>query len=238
MQDIAKSESPRSRANRKPRIDSRKLAKRNRLASLRLDILEGRTNQSELAKKYNCSPATISRNVRKVWESFQREDPIESRALATRAVRRLERGMELALDGYRESCQPVEETRTETRQEACQHCSGSGEPESGPCNVCDATGRTTVSVTSRKVVGQSGNPSFLSVFKGLQAEVNKLEGTISETKTVHEVKGQVYHDLRSQLESSPYAGADNDAVVKALIAFDELEQSRIIDSEIVEEKSS
>lgn len=152
------------------------LVKEKRVQRIEKLLLQGVTNQSQIASALGCTQPSISRYVKEIQDRWKNQASEDTAHLKAQRIRQLETVMGMAFKSFEISQQNKIETTTKT--ETCGDCIdgeikriGKGTKE---CPRCQGTGK--IVSESQKQVGQAGDAKYLSLIKDLIVELSKLEG--------------------------------------------------------------
>src|SRR5690606_23062528 len=122
-------------------------------------ILRGVTNQEDMANAFGVSRQTIGKYIREIYENWKNENDPEVVELRILRQKQLENLLQLTLDSFHISRQPIEDY--EILEVDCDECNGEGMVEDKPdqwikCEGCD--GKKTKTIERKTVKGEPGNP--------------------------------------------------------------------------------
>ena len=160
--------------------------RRKRIAE---DWINGLRQQNALAVRHGVSEATISLDLRKIFDNWRKEDEMiaECKVDLPAVLRVFDEVQRLAMDGFKRSQQNREKVRVEYKRIKCPECKGTGWQDGDPateewCGECDGDGEKTVEDITREYTGQAGDPTFLRVVSDAVREQSKLKGLYPEKK--------------------------------------------------------
>ena len=147
------------------------------------DFINGRTGCQDLAARHGVSPATITFDLKAIYQRWQQEGKELEQADRMHALKMFGEVFRLSMDGYRRSQKNKEKIRTEYKEKTCEACKGTGwkggSEDSGEwCSECQGDGKLMVEEITREVLdtGQAGDPSFLRVANDSVREGARLRG--------------------------------------------------------------
>lgn len=168
------------------RVLERQLASAAKLrleAKIRKDYLEGTYHtQHDLAIRYGVADSTICQCLKRIRAIIQEDFREDTIADFERRIKQLEDVQGKANLAWERSKENSEELRIQYVKVKCPDCKGTGMQEDGEtwCEKCDGKGTVTDEVISRKVVGQAGDPRFLSLVNECTKEIARLKGHYPE----------------------------------------------------------
>jgi hypothetical protein len=154
---------------------AQQIAKAKRLVAVEECILKGITNQKQLAARFDVTPKTICQDIQQIKDRWADESQEQSRIKRARRVRQLERIVQEAISSFEKSRQDAVEITTQYVKVDCPECDGEDHKIKG-CTTCDGKGTVLEERNTKRVKGQAGDSSFLTVAKNALAEAAKLEG--------------------------------------------------------------
>jgi DnaJ-class molecular chaperone len=142
-------------------------------------LLKGVTNQAELAAAFGKPTRVIARDIAVVRKRWVEHAPTNTEEARVTRIRQLESLAVKSLDSFERSRQNSEETIY--AQRPCIGCRGTGsvpgETDDAPDETCpECKGQQFITVETRKVKGQAGDPAFLRMAKEAITEAAKIEG--------------------------------------------------------------
>ena len=152
-----------------------------RRAKVRIDLLNGIENRTELANKYGVEVVTITKDIQAIMLSIRKqfvEDGIyESELIQQRMVKVYAE----SVNGFERSQRNAEKIKTTYEIRPCIKCGSSGtiinnDGEEQQCNKCNGEKEVVVEIVTREVKGQSGDPTFLKVQLDCLKEIARLKG--------------------------------------------------------------
>jgi len=137
-----------------------------RIALMRKDMLNGLTNQAQLAIRHGVSISTTHKDVHTILREMNEESKELGKREFALSLHRLEDNIKEASMAWERSKENKEEIRTEYQKRKCQDCQGTGiedGEEDGEewCVRCEGKGEYIEEVVTTKVTGQAGDVSFL-----------------------------------------------------------------------------
>ena len=176
------------------RIDQ-KMEKQARRNVVRQDMLNGMTNQNNLAARHGVGQATIHHDIKAILIQMKEED--EERAMAQRsiAIGRLEDVVREATVAFEKSKQNKEEVRIEYKKRICNDCDGTGMEDGNAisekwCETCEGLGTTVQEHITKKVTGTAGDSSFLKEKREAVKQQAYILGLIQKgDRHIHEHAG-------------------------------------------------
>ena len=145
---------------------ARIIKQNRRRAAIRQDILNGLTNQNNLAARHGVSQSMISHDMKAILRQMREED--DERAILQRniAINRLEDVIREATVAFDRSKKKKEEVKIQYKKNLCKACDGSGKEGGDPdaeqwCEDCGGDGYTVEEHVTKKVTGTPGDSSFL-----------------------------------------------------------------------------
>ena len=141
-----------------------------------IDYLNGNTNQIELAKKYNVTQATISRDIRTIREQWSDEAPKKRKESRETSVRQLYHIAHTAMESFAKSTEPKETIVYEERKDICPRCRGDKYIKGKLCATCDGKGKIDVKALKKTIEGREGNVTFLDQYRKCLQDISKLLG--------------------------------------------------------------
>ena len=169
----------RKKRNQQRQLTAGGLTKQQLLVKLRKDYIEGTFHtQHDLAVRYGVSDTLISNCLKKVRLVLDEEFAEEAVTDKNRRVKQLEDVQAKANLAWERSKENAEELRIQYVKVECRDCKGKGMQEDGKtwCEMCEGKGKITEEIVSRKVVGQAGEPRFLSLVNECVKEISRLNG--------------------------------------------------------------
>lgn len=205
------------------------IAREKRLVKLYDMVLDGHTNQTEMAAAMNVSSSTICQDLKLLYKRIREETVRNMRDMEGRLalrIRQLERGAQKSMAGFKRSESPVMQTTTQVRKDVCVACRGTGfaAPDEW-CDVCGGEGVVETEIVTQRASGSPGDSSFLKEYRMTVTELAKLEGLYPEKgEQRHVVEGRVLHAHlhRDEERENRWMGAPPELLLEALRALDKL----------------
>ena len=209
------------------------IAKIQRRAKVRQDMLNGLTNQHALAVRHGVSQLTSHNDVKAILEEMNAEQKELGKQELVMTLHRLEDNIREATNAWERSKQSKEEIRIEYHKRKCNDCNGTGMEDGDDnsehwCVVCNGDGYKVEEQVTKKVTGQAGDPRFLQE----RRECTKTKCYLLGLKPVDKggrPKYKQVHTTTINVES-----IKTEVVIKALLGLDTLKQAAI-EAEIIEE---
>lgn len=178
-------------------------------------LLQGMTNQSQIAIALGCTQANVSIIFKKIRETWLKQDVKSAGARRREYVRRFHNAAYEAFKAWERSKQSTEEITTDYRKVKCPVCKGSGMTnETDWCEECNGDGTKTVEHVTRKIRGQAGDAAHLRVFKEMLVEAAKIECVYPST--IVNVKTRNRTDIHFGIEKgTDFSTAPLDALLDA-----------------------
>ena len=212
------------------------IAKINRRAKVRQDMLNGLTNQSALAVRHGVSQFTAHLDVHAILAEMNEEQKELGKQEQIITLHRLEDNIREASNAWERSKENKEEVRIEYQKRKCKDCNGTGmendndDTNDSWCTTCNGNGYYTEELVTRKQVGQAGDPRFLAERRECFKMKCYLLGLKPENKGGRPpFKGHV-HDTTINVQY-----IDTEAVIRALQGLNTL-KAAVIESKLIEEK--
>jgi len=160
------------------------VAKRQALMSaIRKDWIEGTYHtQHDIAIKHGTTDHTVCVCLKRIKNILQEEFKEDSVADKERRIKQLEDVQAKANLAWERSKQNSEELRIQYVKVKCPDCKGTGMQEDKEtwCESCEGKGNVSEELLTRRVVGQAGEPRFLSLVNECIKEISRLNGLYPE----------------------------------------------------------
>lgn len=220
----------------------------NRLERL---LLNGVTNQRQLAAAMGVSQQAIGHRIRDIYKRWKEEAKEQEGYLRELRINQLNMVMQKALNAY-ELSSKIEVNTTEEHD--CGECAGTGQLEEmpgefDPCMYCSGTGKIEEDVV--KVVEQPGDVAYLKLTKELISEMGKLDGIYPMTSSLRSSARAVVSatdstgnlEIRAEVEKL-YYNSDDEVILIAKGMIEEMERKAkarnsdksILETKLVEQK--
>jgi predicted transcriptional regulator len=174
--------------NRTPRGRQLSIKVRMRRKKLRKMLLTARMNQTDMARILGVTQATISQDIKFIFNEWLAEDIQETRAEIAFRIRQLDLAAKQAYAAFQRSKRDAEQINTEYERRPCR-CKGRQRLGKKPCKLCGGTGERIVENVSKRVHGQAGDATLLRVYLDTIREANRIKGLYTaerrEEKRVH-----------------------------------------------------
>jgi len=204
------------------RIRKHNTDRQQRLAKLRKDWLDGGWNsQHELAVRYGVSDCQICRDLKIIREVCRAEFEEESKTDFDRRIKQLESVAGRAAQGYERSRKDHEEVTVRYEKKPCTECANDKDKKS-TCRKCEGRGFTYEEHITKRVVGQAGDPRFLSIITKCITEICRLRGHYPDKRQGLGSKLQ----YKDEPVLTSFANADPELIVRHRLLLFEIEQSK------------
>lgn len=218
----------------------REIAVYVRRRRVREKMLDGHTNQTEIAAGEKVTPATINGDFQAIYKEWREEDPKEIELLKLIRIKELQLIKQKAMDAYEKSCESTIETTTVSKPEKCNSCDSTGKLKRKECKVCQGTGYRVVEVQTQRTKGRAGDAVYLAESRKCTMEMAKMQGCYPEKKGEIinlKMETRILHTvLDVKDESNPYLGAPKEMILEAKSLKHRLDayiNGKVIEGEVV-----
>jgi hypothetical protein len=208
-------------------------------------ILQGITDQSQLANILGVSVPTISKDQAFIRGEWLREDIKRISEERSLYIRRMLFGASQAYSAWERSKQNEETITTEYIRKTCPDCKGGGfelnikgEPSENWCSRCEGNGEIMLENVVRRVTGQAGDPSLLGEYRKFMEDAAKIRGVLPRERKGKQ--GLTNIELHRHVNYD-FSRASPELVLEAKRACLRLKESIVEldqDGEVVKERSS
>ena len=218
--------------NKKKYAMQRRIEYERNLRRLEKLLLNGCTNQYELAATFDVAVPTIRRWTAKIEKDWLETDHPDAKLERTFRTRQLDNLIQTAVAAFERSRQ--DEESVTYHYEKCMVCNGKTEvrdPDDPggkmPCEHCQATGH--IEVATRKIKGQPGDPAFLNVIKSCIVEAARIKGLYPAGQANKSMKELIQNadDVGGEVSDTIealYVKAPKEDLIKAMAMLDELKE--------------
>lgn len=168
---------------------------RKRRARVRDMMLKGVVHQDQMAARLGVCQATISKDIKWIFDTWLKDDIRTAKDKRNRRVRQLEMVVQMAIVSFERSRQDAEEITLTKVPRRCPDCKGSGmNGDDNWCETCNGDGTIYAETETRRVKGQAGDSSFLGKFTEAVREMARIENLYPRGgAAARKIEGRVLH---------------------------------------------
>lgn len=204
------------------------IARLQRRAKVRQDMLNGLTNQHTLAIRHNVSTFTAHLDVHAILAEMNDEQKELGKHELIITLHRLEDNYREATNAWERSKESKEEVKTVRQLRKCDDCDGTGMRGKEWCTPCNGDGFLIEEVTTRKVEGVAGDVKFLQERRECMKMKCYLLGLKPEDKGGRPPKDPPHNTTIN------VTNINTEQVIAALVGLDTLKQVAI-EAKIIDE---